>query len=381
MTNRNLPIGTRDEFGVRTEQKAQVLTDIQATFKKRGFQKITTPLIEYRDVFAPMDRTAYQPYQMLDEYGDTLVLRPDLTLPIARMMSTTGIEPPVKWYYSGDIFRVQRRLAGDYNQVTQAGMEIIGYAGRKAEWECLSVACTVAEQLGLPAMTLELGQAQFVDALLAALALDDATRTELKATLFAKNLTRYDQLVADLPETPFSDVVRQWPWLFGDAATVLATLTPLAQVPELAVMLTELRATVAFIKAQFPKQRITIDLSVPAPQNYYTGMVFRGYTDETTRFVFSGGRYDRLLASFQNTALPAVGLSFDVDAVVAMLPQPDQPAPTLIYFDDTQWTHAQALQERTANCSLCLADSRKAAAAIAAQTGATLIDLTQEATK
>lgn len=83
MSNRKLPIGTRDEFGSVAQQKEQVIEKIQRYFRQRGFQKINTPLLEYREVFKPLAPQAYQPYQLLDERGDTLVLRPDLTLPVS----------------------------------------------------------------------------------------------------------------------------------------------------------------------------------------------------------------------------------------------------------------------------------------------------------
>jgi ATP phosphoribosyltransferase involved in histidine biosynthesis len=70
-------------------------------FKQRGFTKLTTPILEYADVFKPLNLDNYRPYQLLDEQGEALVLRPDLTLPVARMMSTTGVELPAKWYYGG----------------------------------------------------------------------------------------------------------------------------------------------------------------------------------------------------------------------------------------------------------------------------------------
>lgn len=379
MTNRTLPSGTRDEFGVRTQQKELVLNQMQAEFRARGLQKITTPLIEYQEVFAPMDRNLYQQYQMLDERGATLVLRPDLTLPIARVMSTTGIEPPVKWYYNGDVFRVSRRLAGDYDQVTQAGMEIIGYSALTAEWECLDAACTIAAILELAPLTIELGNAQFADAVLDALDLDTSLRTELASALFGKNLTRFAELLAQLPATELTATLADWPWLFGDARTVLTSIAPLAGIAALTPIISQLTATVDFLQATFKDVQVTIDLSTPAPQNYYTGITFRGYGANGRDYLFSGGRYDQLLASFQNTALPAVGLSFDVDAVVRMQPaMNEEPVKQLIYFSRAQWQAARTWQKQHPGSVLCLAKTLRQAQSIAKQQGLTLIDLTKE---
>lgn len=104
MKNKNLPSGTRDEFGTEAEVKETIQNKLFQGFRRRGFRKLTTPVLEYSDVFQPLNAENYRPYQLLDEQGQLLVLRPDLTLPVARVMSTTGIELPVKWYYGGDVY-------------------------------------------------------------------------------------------------------------------------------------------------------------------------------------------------------------------------------------------------------------------------------------
>ncbi|MEK0397348.1 ATP phosphoribosyltransferase regulatory subunit, partial [Lactobacillus delbrueckii] len=83
-----------------------------------------------------------------------------------RLLSTTSIVPPVQWWYVGDIFRVKKSLSGTYNQITQAGIELIGYRSLKAEWACLSEAGKICRTLGLTHLTLELSDAQFVPQIL-----------------------------------------------------------------------------------------------------------------------------------------------------------------------------------------------------------------------
>ncbi len=134
MSNRHLPVGTRDEFGPRAIRKENLIQMMSHRFIASGYERVKTPLLEYRDVFQPLTVRGEQPYQMLDDAGEAVVMRPDLTLPLARLLSTTSIQPPVQWWYVGDVFRVRKSLSGAYNQMTQAGIELIGYASIKAEW-------------------------------------------------------------------------------------------------------------------------------------------------------------------------------------------------------------------------------------------------------
>ena len=377
MKNRNLPNGTRDEFGVRAAMKETIASQLFTLFKQRGFAKLTTPILEYADVFKPLNLTNYRPYQLLDEQGEALVLRPDLTLPVARMMSTTGIELPAKWYYSGDVFRVKKQLSGSYNQLTQAGIELVGYASLKGEWECLKIALAGCQQTGITDMTLELSDARFIEGVLEALPIPLPTKEAMKKALFDKDLTRYNQLITPLADTAFEAFLAEWPWLFGDFDSVMQIVGTLPEIATLKPVIDDLKATAGFIRTQSPDQQVVLDLSIPSPQSYYTGMAFRGYTQNAADYLFSGGRYDDLLTSFQQVKEPAVGLAFDVDALADRMPEPETPQQTLIYFDATQWQLAEQTLQQTPNSSLCLADSREEATRIAVSTNKQLLDLTE----
>ncbi|GAX02323.1 ATP phosphoribosyltransferase regulatory subunit [Secundilactobacillus silagei] len=376
--NRNLPNGTRDEFGPRAAVKETISTQLFSIFKQRGFTKLTTPILEYADVFKPLNLANYRPYQLLDEQGEALVLRPDLTLPVARMMSTTGVELPAKWYYGGDVFRVKKQLSGSYNQVTQAGIELVGYGGIKGELECLTIALAGCQTTGIEEMTLELSDARFVEGVLAALPVPEPTKIALKQALFDKNLTVYNQISKLLADTAFGDFLSEWPWLFGDFDTVMKVVQRLPKIPQIETVIKNLNVIRQFIKRMAPDQKVVLDLSIPSPQTYYTGMAFRGYTQNATDYLFSGGRYDDLLTSFQQIKEPAVGLAFDVDALADRAPLPETPKQTLIYFNQDQWPEAEKVLKETPNSTLCLADSREEANRIAVSNNKQLLDLTKE---
>ncbi|GEP24378.1 ATP phosphoribosyltransferase regulatory subunit [Lentilactobacillus diolivorans] len=377
MQNKNLPNGTRDEFGPQAQIKETIQNKLLSGFKNRGFQKLTTPVIEYSDVFKPLNPDDYRPYQMLDEQGETLVLRPDLTLPVARVMSATGLNLPVKWYYGGDVFRLKKRLSGSYNQLSQAGIEIVGYEGVRAEWECLSVALSECQRLGIPNVTLQLSEAGFVDAVISQLAIPQPTRESLKQALYAKDLSDYNRLCQPLVETEFSEFLREWPWLFGSFDQVMEVVKTLPDNESLKRMIHDLTTTQQFVNNQFPNYRVTVDLSIPSPQVYYTGMVFRGFTEQSADYLFSGGRYDDLLTNFQQVKVPAVGLAFEIDALVQRVPVPESGPQTLIYFDDEQWPQAEQLLHKLGNATLCLTHNFEAAKRLAASTNSKLLDLTK----
>ncbi len=262
--------------------------------------------------------------------------------------------------------------------MTQAGIELVGSSSIKGELECLTIALAGCFATGVKKMTLELSDARFVEGVLEALPVPEPTKVALKQALFTKNLTTYNQISELLNETEFGDFLSEWPWLFGDFDTVMKVVKRLPKIAKVQTVIENLNAVNQFIKRLAPDQRVVLDLSIPSPQTYYTGMAFRGYTQNASDYLFSGGRYDDLLTSFQQIKEPAVGLAFDVDALADRVPLPEAPQQTLIYFEPDQWQLAERVLKETPNSTLCLADSREEANRIAVSNNKKLLDLTKE---
>lgn len=378
MLNKLLPLGTRDEFGQRAATKQQLISVIQAHFKQRGLATIATPLLENQAVFAPYQIGNYQYYRLLDTEGQTLVLRPDMTLPIARFLSATKVPLPQKFSYVGDIFRVSRRLSGSYNQMTQAGVELIGYPSLKAELECLMIANQLSAELIDDAVEIELGDAQFAQQVVASLTNDQAQQAAIKQALFNKQIPQYIALIEAFEHNPLMVFLKKWPRLFGQPAVIFEQLRTAPLPASVQPAIKRLQTVVAWMAQTMPNQAVSVDLSSQAPQKYYTGLTFRGYSQAGAGYLFSGGRYDQLLANFQAKSEPAVGMGLDVDLLTALASSPEPLTPQqLIYFEPAQWPQAEALLARTAQAQLSLAPDKQAARVEARQLGATLIDLTE----
>ncbi len=377
MDNLSLPVGTKDQFGAEAQLQDYVTSQLSDLFNHRGYEKLKTPVVEFASVFEPLQADNYRPYQMLDDRGRTLVLRPDLTLPVARVMSATGIEPPVKWYYTGDVFRLKKELSGSYNQETQAGVEIIGYPDFKAELECLMIALKGCQALNISGVTVQLGDAKFIDSLLTKLPLTDPSKQELRSALFEKNLSKYDKLIETMVDSKFSQFLKEWPWMFGTFSEVMTKLESLVSIPEIYEMLQRFRVAADFISDNFPKVEITLDLSMKSPQNYYTGLIFQGFSNSSSEYLFSGGRYDDLLKNFQQNQISAVGLAFNVDGLSRHLLDKKTVAKRLLFFNSDQWQEAEKLVLENQDLTMCLATDIEEARRIADSKGVELVDISQ----
>ncbi|WP_193434324.1 ATP phosphoribosyltransferase regulatory subunit, partial [Streptococcus suis] len=81
--------------------------------------------------------------------GHLLSLRPDITSQVARVIASTRVQTPIKFSYSGKVFRSQEAMRGLENERTQAGIEIIGYPVQEAYAEAISSAKQALERSGL----------------------------------------------------------------------------------------------------------------------------------------------------------------------------------------------------------------------------------------
>jgi len=121
-----------------------------------GYQEISTPIFEFSDVFhrtlgETSDAVTKETYTFRDRGNDEITLRPEGTAGIARAFISNGLQQnlPLKFYYSGPMFRYERPQKGRYRQFHQIGVECLGLDTPTADIECLALAAQLFTRLGL----------------------------------------------------------------------------------------------------------------------------------------------------------------------------------------------------------------------------------------
>ncbi|MEE6692352.1 histidinol-phosphatase HisJ [Lactiplantibacillus plantarum] len=221
------------------------------------------------------------------------------------------------------------------------------------------------------------GDAQFAQRVVASLTGDEGEQQAILTALFDKQVPRYTKLIAKYRAQPLYNFLKAWPRLFGRPERIFKELAA-APLPEtVQPSLKRLQTVVAWMQQTMPEQVISVDLSSQAPQKYYTGLTFRGYSQAGAGYLFSGGRYDKLLTNFQAEAEPAVGMGLDVDLLTTLATdQQTAYAEQLIYFEPEQWSQAEAYLAKQPHAILSLADDLAGARIEAQRLNAQLIDLT-----
>ena len=340
------PEGTRDllfeEYMARREAEGK-LSDL---FVCRGYSEVMTPGIEFYDVFdaMPMAIPADGMYKLTDDKGRLLVMRPDNTMPIARLTATRlqNAVLPVRLYYAQDVYHLNHGLTGRNDQQFQAGVELIGAAGMRADLEMLSLA---AEAIRLFAdgedtsFRIEIGHIGFFNALIAALEVEGEVRDEIRELIESKNYAALSDKLDALPADETVNAIRRLPRLFG-GEEVLEKAATLCRNREAAQALEYLSRLYQSLCRLGLRDQVMIDLGMVHRNEYYTGVIFRGYVEGSGDAVVSGGRYDTLLQQF-GPALPATGFGVNVDALTKVMldkgeVDPPMAPETLVYAQPGQ---------------------------------------------
>ncbi|HEV3047871.1 MAG TPA: ATP phosphoribosyltransferase regulatory subunit [Solirubrobacteraceae bacterium] len=304
-----IPSGTRDVLPEETREVRAITDTLRAVFERHGYGELYTPALEYESVLARADMAEARPaYRVFDETGAVLVLRSDMTVPIARVVATryATTEPPLRFCYFAHCYRGVRPQRGQPRELLQAGIELIGSPAPNGTAEALTVMCHALDATGLNDYRIGLGDASLFPALMASLGVPADARAGLLEKLVLRDFVG---LESDLAQAGVA----------GEAAELLLALPQRRGGPEIlsdepgpaheAVL--GLRRVHELLEPGVA-ERVIFDLGLVRNIGYYTGAVFDVYDPALGSPIGGGGRYDDLLGRF-GRGLPAVGFALGVD--------------------------------------------------------------------
>ena len=338
----NTPEGTRDRLFAECRDRRRVQSALTAQFRRRGYAEVSTPEVEFYDLFLqsgnPMPQEAM--LKLIDRSGKIMVMRPDCTAPIARVAATKlqTMPLPQRLYYDQTVFRSGAEHRGGSSEIAQCGVELIGAAGGKADLEMVALAVDALRSCGAARFHVELGHAGFFRALAGRMDMDGETVEQMRQLIEGKNFAALNDLLEPYQGQSAYAALKRLSRLFG-GVEVLDEAEALAGEHE---TLEYLRSLWTELEAAGYGNYLRFDLGLVHQIDYYTGVVFRGYVEGAGNAVLSGGRYDGLAAAFGRSA-PATGFAIDVDAVAACLEADEPPKlEVLVHFGPGQLAQALA---------------------------------------
>ncbi|NMA79871.1 MAG: ATP phosphoribosyltransferase regulatory subunit [Clostridiales bacterium] len=311
------PEGTRDLLFEDCLARRKVEGRLHKIFKAKGYCEVITPSIEFYDVFDKNSRYFPQEemYKLFDLKGRIMVMRPDSTIPIARLASTSlrDMERPLRLFYNQNIFVANPSMMGRSDEIIQTGIELIGSSSKRADLEVLCTAIEVLDACDAADFNLEIGNIAFFKALISHLNASDADREKIRHYIEVKNYPALNELLSTFGDSEVVSALKELPRLFG-GEEVLEKARKIYPDDDLDKILSELGGIYNDLKKLGLNGRITVDLGLVNRTDYYTGVIFRGYIDGCGEAILSGGRYDKLISEF-GYDIPATGFAANVDAI------------------------------------------------------------------
>ncbi len=316
------PVGVRDIYGRECVAKLTMENKINKVFNLYGYRNIQTPTFEFFDIFHKERGSVASKnlYKFFDREGNTLVLRPDMTPSIARLAAKyyMDVNVPVKLCYNANTYINNSELQGKLKEITQLGCELINDDSVEADAEIIALVVEALQSVGLEEFLVEIGQVDFYRGLLQESGLGKSAEQKLRQLIENKNDFGVEELLNE--ENVTGDLKKAFlklPELFG-SAEVLDTAKKLTENKKAVKAVRRLEKLYAILEDYGVSKYISFDLGMLSNYNYYTGIIFKGYTYGTGDQIVTGGRYDKLLSQFGKNAA-AIGFAISMDQIMIAL--------------------------------------------------------------
>ncbi len=313
--------GTQDLLPAQMRRHRVVSETARGVAENYGFEEMATPIFEFTEVFErPIGETtdivSKEMYSFTDRGGENVTLRPENTAGVVRAVLSNGLtqSTPLKFFYSGPMFRYERPQKGRFRQFHQIGVELIGVAQPQADVEVIATGARILDELGILSRTvLELNTLG-----------DVASRQAYRAAL----VTYYGARVAELSEDSRRRLERN-PLRILDSKDA-GDIEVNAGAPPYSDYLNETsRDFFAAVRRGLDAIGIAYRISPKLVRglDYYCHTAFEFVTGDlgAQGTVMGGGRYDGLVGVMGGPETPGVGWAAGIERLAMLIAEPPGP--------------------------------------------------------
>lgn len=360
------PEGVRDIYSDECEKKLYLEDKLHHILKSYGCRPIQTPSFEFFDIFGKEIGTTKSKdlYKFFDREGNTLVLRPDITPSIARCAAKYFKEEelPLRFCYKGNTFINTNSLQGRLKECTQLGAELIGDDSADADAEMLAMVVECLLHAGLKKFQISVGHVGILEGMMQEAGLDDDEEDVLRELIINNNFFGVNAFLESRHLAPelkeLFSVLGNWYQSAEEFTHVKKLAADYPGVYQAVIHLEKLQSLFLLYGID---QFISFELGAISSYQYYSGIIFQGYTFGSGEPIVKGGRYDKLLAHFGKDT-PAIGFVIVINQLMAALARQSIDTPVehngqLVVYDEAHREDAiiYARKQRAAGCSIELA--------------------------
>lgn len=315
--------GVRDILPAELRKRRAIYKTIREVFEANAYREVITPTLESLELYAGVEGLVdkSEMFKVVDDKGQILVLRPDLTMPIARLAASRFQDSPrpLKFSYLSSAFQSKNSQSLSLKEKTQAGVELIGSASLESDLEMILLLIKTLQQVGVEEPLVDIGHADLINEIFADLKIEENEKRELRQLLAAKNKVGIKNYIKDIELTEDAEeVLLRLPSLFGAPKKVVSELEEMPLSEDTKEALKTLDKLFNKLEEFGVLKYITFDPMLISRHGYYTGLIFKGYAKGYSNLLASGGRYDNLTEKF-GVEEPAVGFALEIETLLDYL--------------------------------------------------------------
>lgn len=315
-----LVFGMKDVYPWEAKIRRSVEGRLRTLFERWGYAEVEPPTLEYYALFEKTmnDEMKERIYKFLNRDGKLVCLRPEFTTSVARMCARENEHSlPLRVYYSGKVFRYPASPFRTESEFTQVGLECIGKSGPARDAEVIALAILALQETGVQRFEVDLSHAGIFRGILDTLPLPPQDKEAVKKAMKQKDFATLQQLCKCIP-APFGTFLPRLPFLRGKRELLedLASFLPESQEWQKAAG--ELSDIWAILEDLELSEFLSVNIGLVRDFEYYTGVIFEGFSPQVGYPLLAGGRYDDLFRIFGKD-LPACGFALFLERVLEAL--------------------------------------------------------------
>ena len=341
----NISRGLNDLLPDEVLRRRFLENKISQIFSQWGYREIIIPTFEFYEILSQGSGLIMKKemIKFFDREGNIVVLRPEMTKSIARLVSTKmQLEPrPLRLYYIGNVFRYDNK-AGSQKEFCQAGVELIGINNNKSDAEIIALAVECLKNSGLKNFCIDINHVNFFNGIMESIKVKEERKQEIKNVILNKDFVLLEKILSfeDIKDRE-KEFILKIPTLRGGKEILIEAEKMVDNKLSLSA-LKEIKEVYNLLRDYGLEEYILIDLGIIRNYDYYTGIIFEGYTDYLGFPVCGGGRYDNLCSKFGEN-LPSTGFAIGIERLATILEKEDvnslkikMPDKYLVYYQNNK---------------------------------------------
>jgi histidyl-tRNA synthetase len=302
--------GARDFYPEDKRLQNYLFAVMRYTVMLYGYQEYDAPILEPMELYKAKtgdEIVNEQTYNFTDRGGREVVIRPEMTPTVSRMVAARRQELgyPLRWFSIPNLWRYERPQRGRLREHWQLNVDLFGEAGIEADHEMIQVADSILKAFGATTdmYKIRLNSRTLVNDLFDSyLGLNQE-----KTSALTKLLDKMHKLEQSKFEAALTDICGD----SSDKAKELLSAKTLNDLPEQLQShagASKLKQLLDLLE-QSGIRNAEFDISLMRGFDYYTDIVFEVFDvdPENNRSMFGGGRYDGLVGLFGVDPVPTVG--------------------------------------------------------------------------